>query len=429
MEKGGNLSLPLLHFLFFLFSTHLERQVQKAMIRGLCLAVLLVSLIKPKNARAQWDWGGDNGGNRGGNNDPWNQPSPPAFPPPGGVPTGPTIVTVYTPVATQFQPSPTYPPPVEPTFGPGPSNTDGGFVPSNTGDGSNPSTTDGSFPEPTGGQGGNCQAVQGNMNVQVSGDNVDFRFVPPVNGMPTSGMTNDCGVWSFPPGWSGRVHVGGGQGAPDGGTLFEGQTQNNTAAMDVSYVEGYSVSMMCTDNETGFKSGCTINLWEQGTCPTGGSEGGVCKNPQGPGGTRDSAVRFCEACSPPDPFFAPCAAAAYTFPFDDAAVEGQSSLDLSCVIGNGEDKTDREGDTAETGNPQADRGCAAPCSGSSKRALEEVLFRKREPEEPRPLSKRESKFPLHRTLIKRDAGPSPIDWEGRRSYRQEFSLADTKMVR
>ncbi|KAL8868807.1 MAG: hypothetical protein Q9198_008060, partial [Flavoplaca austrocitrina] len=198
---------------------------------------------------------------------------------------------------------------------------------------------------------------------------------PPVPGNPTEGTIGDCDVWSFPVGWNGRVHVGGGPGAPNGGTLYEGNVMSNSlGAMDVSYVEGFSVPMMCTDEKTGFKSGCGIDLFSVGTCPTGGSAGGVCKNPQGPGGDRDSADNWCEACSPPDPFFAPCAAAAYTFPTDDAAVQGQSGLEITCVVGASSDTTGREGDTAETGNPQAGR-CKV-CSGSTatKRSLENVIF-------------------------------------------------------
>ncbi|KAL9023685.1 MAG: hypothetical protein Q9196_007043, partial [Gyalolechia fulgens] len=81
------------------------------------------------------------------------------------------------------------------------------------------------------------------MNVKVSGDNVPFRINPPAAGNPDSGMTGDCAVWTFPPGWSGRVHLGGGSGAPDGGTLFEASVAQDHGAMDVSFVEGFSVPM------------------------------------------------------------------------------------------------------------------------------------------------------------------------------------------
>ncbi|KAL8741647.1 MAG: hypothetical protein Q9190_005764 [Brigantiaea leucoxantha] len=384
------------------------------------LAVLLVSIAGPVKVLAQGgNWGGgQNGGNRDG---PWDQP------PPSVAPIAQT---------TQAYGGETVG--VEPTFVPVEPSVTGGSIPTVTDSNPQPTATNGGGGGGGGNGNGNCQAVQGNMNVQVSGDNVDFRFEPTVAGMPESGMTNDCAVWSFPPGWGGRVHVGGGSGAPAGGTLFEGNTNGASGAMDVSYVEGYSVSMMCTDNGNGFKSGCTIDLWKQGnTCPTGGSEGGICKNPQGPGGTRDSAVRTCEECSPPDPFFGPCAAAAYTFPFDDAAVDGQSSLDISCVIGAGNgEKTNREGDTATTGNPQAGRGCPNICSGSSKRDLEDVLFGKQQArEEAEPVSRREVKPSPHRTFIKRDAAKSRPTRQtldnliGKRSHRHSGVAHGPKKIR
>lgn len=226
-----------------------------------------------------------------------------------------------------------------------------------------------------GGSSGECGgAVQGNMNVKISGDSVSYRLEPSVAGNPTTGTIGDCDVWSFPPGWNGRVHIGGGSGAPDGGTLFEGSVSGSSGAMDVSYVEGFSVPMLCTDNTNNFVSGCGIDLFSVGTCPTGGSAGGVCRNPQGPGGDRDSAVTWCEACSPPDPFFAPCAAAAYTFPTDDDAVDGVSGLDITCVVGASSQKTGREGNTATTGNPQAGRCEVCAGSTTTKRALEDVIF-------------------------------------------------------
>ncbi|KAL8799587.1 MAG: hypothetical protein Q9223_007586 [Gallowayella weberi] len=216
-------------------------------------------------------------------------------------------------------------------------------------------------------------AVQGNMNVKISGASVSYRLEPPVPGNPTTGTIGDCDTWSFPVGWNGRVHIGGGSGAPDGGTLFEGNNiDGSTGAMDVSFVEGFSVPMLCTDTSNNFVSGCGLDLFSLASCPTGGSAGGVCKNPQGPGGTRDSKDKPCEACSPPDPFFAPCSAAAYTFPTDDAAVDGKGGLDISCVVGPGGGTPARAGSTAQTGNPQSGR-CEV-CPGSVKRSLEDVLF-------------------------------------------------------
>ncbi|KAI4121101.1 MAG: hypothetical protein LQ338_006562 [Usnochroma carphineum] len=259
-----------------------------------------------------------------------------------------------------------------------------------------------------GGGGGNCAAVAGNMNVQLSGASVAFRFEPPVAGNPTTGNTGSCKVWTFPPGWSGRVHVGGGSGAPFGSTLYEGNVNptGGSGAMDVSFIEGFSVPMICTDNGNGFESGCGIDLFTQGhTCPTGGSKGGVCKNPQGPGGARDSAKKACYACSPPDPFFGPCSAAAFTFPTDDAANDGVASLDISCHIGASSQRTGREGHTAKTGQPEAGR-CQV-CADGSKRDLEAILFG-------RGLESTVARAP---SMLPRVHRRSVIDVLGRRSHR------------
>ena len=334
------------------------------------ITTLLVALTTPLGVTAQW---GQHGGNNGGGG--WGYANPPG----GGTttivapPVTTTIPAIQTTVTEQQNPTEgpvetqtadTQPVPTQPI------TTEGGSQP----------TASAPAPSASGGGGGGVTCgspVDGNMNVQISGDNVDFRFEPAVDGNPESGMTGDCSLFTFPPGWSGRVHFGGGSGAPAGGTLFEGNVASGGGggAMDVSYVEGYSVSLMCTDNTNKYMSGCSIDLWSTGTpCPTGGSEGGVCKNPQGPGGSRDSAVNTCEECSPPDPFFGPCAGSAYTFPFDDGAVDGQSGLDISCIIGSGGGTTGREGSTATTGNPQASRGCPSICPSGSKRSLEDVMF-------------------------------------------------------
>lgn len=268
------------------------------------------------------------------------------------------------------------------------------------------------------------------MNVQVSGDNVDFRFEPPVAGNPTTGKTGDCPVWTFPPGSAGRVHVGGGTGAPFGSTLYEYLVRNDgTGVMDVSFVEGFSVPLLCTDNGNGFVAGCAIDLFRKSSggggggapCPTGGRAGGVCKNPQGPGGERDSAVKWCWACSAPDPFFGPCAAAAIVFPTDDDGTDGISSLDISCKVGASSERTGREGDTAEKGYPQPGR-CEVCADGSKKRSLDGGgLFGRRGLESPVV----RSSAPPPRVHRKRAVGVE--NGLGRRAHRHGLVAVDGKL--
>ncbi|KAL8732696.1 MAG: hypothetical protein Q9166_002672 [cf. Caloplaca sp. 2 TL-2023] len=330
------------------------------------ISLLCLAAVHPLTATAQ----GGRGNRGGGNRDWYNRPvfGPPVETPPATA----VVVAPITSVGNTFVNTRTQAPGTVTRIqgdGDGNGRTTTAQPPTNTGGGS---TTPGT-------SSGDCAAaVQGNMNVRISGDSVAYRFEPPVAGNPTTGTIGDCPVWSFPPGWSGRVHVGGGPGAPNGGTLFEGNVAGGggQGAMDVSYVEGFSVPMLCTDNTNNFVSGCGIDLFSVGTCPTGGSAGGVCRNPQGPGGDRDSALpgRQCEECSPPDAFFAPCAGAAYAFPDDDDAVDGQSGLDITCVVGASSQRTGREGSTAETGNAQVGRCVVCPEYTSAKRSLENVLF-------------------------------------------------------
>ncbi|KAI4247770.1 MAG: hypothetical protein L6R40_001356 [Gallowayella cf. fulva] len=329
------------------------------------VSVICLAVLHPLAVSAQ------RGGNRGGGN--WQPPAQGDWVPPA------VVETVTLPTTTQ--------PPITivnqgngagtgqtATANQATTTTSG----ATTGGGTTGGGTTGGGTTGGGTTSGECGgAIQGNMNVKVSGSSVSYRFEPPVAGNPSTGTIGDCDTWSFPVGWNGRVHVGGGSGAPDGGTLFEGNNVDGVkGAMDVSYVEGFSVPMMCIDSSNGFKSGCAIDLFTLNTCPTGGSAGGVCKNPQGPGGTRDSKDNWCEACSPPDKFFKPCAAAAYTFPTDDDAVDGQSGMDITCTVGASSDTTNREGNTAETGNPSEDGYCTV-CPGSVKRSLEDVLFGRR----------------------------------------------------
>ncbi|KAL8776625.1 MAG: hypothetical protein Q9213_008198 [Squamulea squamosa] len=330
------------------------------------IAISWLAIIHPLTASAQW-------GNRGGGN-PNNRPTwanPPVFEPTPVVPI--PLSSVFIDTQTQATTVINTQNSDETTQVQGPTiNTQSGGGGQTT-TAAPPTNTDGGTTPGSGQCGG---AVPGNMNVQISGDSVAYRFDPPVAGNPTTGTIGDCDVWSFPPGWIGRVHVGGGSGAPDGGTLYEGNVAagGGKGAMDVSYVEGYSVPMICTDNTNRFVSGCGIELFDLHTCPTGGTAGGVCRNPQGPGGTRDSKFNWCEACSPPDAFFAPCAAAAYTFPTDDDAVDGESGLDITCVVGASGNTPKRAGSTAATGNPQAGYCDVCPGSVTARRSLEDVVF-------------------------------------------------------
>ncbi|KAJ4397483.1 hypothetical protein N0V93_001712 [Gnomoniopsis smithogilvyi] len=85
--------------------------------------------------------------------------------------------------------------------------------------------------------------------------------------------------------------------------------------IDVSYVNGYTVPIICTCNDDKtFLSGCSEDLWGQNKCGAGGetdeADKGVCTNPTNNGSFTGTAAT---------PFFKPCEGKAYTYPSDDDA--------------------------------------------------------------------------------------------------------------
>ena len=184
-------------------------------------------------------------------------------------------------------------------------------------------------------------------------------------------------------------------------TLFEGSASGagQDGYLDVSFVQGYTYPMVCTGQ--GGSSGCSTDLYavSGAKCPDGhggGTKmGDVCNNPQGPAGARNpgppppggnspTQQPWCQACSAPDAFFAPCAGGAYTYPYDDIAMA--SGTEIVCCVGpQCEQKKDfkKGGDMGNcaSGDVSVRKDPCTPCAGTgsctsaSKRglALEEVL--------------------------------------------------------
>ncbi|OKL57362.1 hypothetical protein UA08_07430 [Talaromyces atroroseus] len=80
-----------------------------------------------------------------------------------------------------------------------------------------------------------------------------------------------------------------------------------TVDVDVSYVDGFSVAIVCSCDGT-IVTGCNKNLFELNTCEDNDGEN-ACVNP----------LRSDLSATNATTFFAPCQGAAYTFPFDSAA--------------------------------------------------------------------------------------------------------------
>ncbi len=133
----------------------------------------------------------------------------------------------------------------------------------------------------------------------------------------------------YPTGWAGRIYVGNTINSAD--SKIEGST-TGANDIDISYVDGFSVPITCSAKGTPV-TGCNINLWAvSGLCVNGVGDENVCLNPmQG------------VANGPADPWFLPCQGAAYTFPNDNVANDGDTGTpNISCCIGT------------------AAQGCAAP---------------------------------------------------------------------
>ena len=144
---------------------------------------------------------------------------------------------------------------------------------------------------------------------------------PPV-GNPSATMLPNASPtqYEFPTGWAGRIYIG--PNTNPLGSKIEGSI-TGPPDIDVSYMDGYSVPIICLSNGVAV-SGCNIDLFKQpGITCDNQVDGPVCLN---------SARNF--AGGPAPPFFAACAGAAYTYPDDnDANVSNLGSNLVSCCIG------------------------------------------------------------------------------------------------
>lgn len=125
---------------------------------------------------------------------------------------------------------------------------------------------------------------------------------------------------AFPTGWAGRINIGSLAHSAD--SKIEGST-TGANDIDVSYVDGFSVPITCSVSGTPV-TGCNINLWSvSGPCSNSVGDNAVCLNPAQ--GVPDG---------PANGWFAPCAGAAYTYPNDNLANDGNTGTGVvSCCVG------------------------------------------------------------------------------------------------
>ena len=142
------------------------------------------------------------------------------------------------------------------------------------------------------------------------------------------GQFTDFASLSVPWGWAGAFIINKATSEPFNinGSRIEGnygvQDPDKKVFIDVSYVVGYSVPIVCSCGDIPV-TGCNIDLRSKNACPEPEqSNGDVCKNPKG-----DSGIL--------DPFFAPCAGAAYTYFKDDSSTQGcpLGTSVVNCCIG------------------------------------------------------------------------------------------------
>ena len=142
---------------------------------------------------------------------------------------------------------------------------------------------------------------------------------PDGNPQPTS-ITSSI-KYTFPIGWAGRIWIG--KSWSGCNSLIEASYEPHWArAVDVSYVDGYSVPITCSVDDVAV-TGCNLELFDQGIECDSPLEYGACPN----------SARS-QDYGPAAPFFAPCQGSAYTYPHDDTATNGGiTGLEISCCIG------------------------------------------------------------------------------------------------
>ncbi|KAI4233405.1 MAG: hypothetical protein LQ352_008256, partial [Teloschistes flavicans] len=146
---------------------------------------------------------------------------------------------------------------------------------------------------------------------------------PTIRGNPGAGVISQATDIVVPRDFAGAIFVG--ETYNPGNSKIEvsfSSPQGYRPGLDVSYVDGFSVPLVCSCSGVAV-TGCNINLFTQGhTCPDQGY--GPCYNPKKnvPDG-------------PADPFFAQCQGSAYTYPNDNGAnAYGKCDAgDIHCCIG------------------------------------------------------------------------------------------------
>ncbi|KAG7008009.1 hypothetical protein G7Y79_00007g021340 [Physcia stellaris] len=174
------------------------------------------------------------------------------------------------------------------------------------------------------GQGGGAQtfSIVNSYSVALS---LSFDHNPDgpggFNDVPTTIGAGSTTFYSYPTGWAGRIYVG--KTTNPANSKIEGSIKAGPD-MDVSYVDGYSVPIVCTS--AGKVGGSNTELFglNGNKCGQNVDISGfeICPNPALP-----------KYNGPADPFFAPCQGKAYTYPADNLANMMNVDATTHCCIG------------------------------------------------------------------------------------------------
>ncbi|CAD6565666.1 MAG: hypothetical protein ASARMPREDX12_006712 [Alectoria sarmentosa] len=181
--------------------------------------------------------------------------------------------------------------------------------------------------------------VAGPLTISVTNSFGDGLFAsfghnsgsPTAISYPGNGAIGSSFQAVYPADWAGRIAIGK-DNDPDyinRGSLIEASYDSGAPFVDISYVQGFSIPIVCSCGgpSTGVITGCNIPLYHDNgaPCPSPGPSS-ICFNP--------SSNSPQATDGPVPPFFAPCAGAAYTYPNDNGAGAGCGSNLISCCIGS-----------------------------------------------------------------------------------------------
>lgn len=141
-------------------------------------------------------------------------------------------------------------------------------------------------------------------------------------------------------------------------TILETNPVGQWASYDVSYIPGFSHSLVCQDTVQKTLTGDSTDLWNVTGSTCEEKNGYTCVGPVGAWGVHqpEMSETSCWNCNPPNPFFAPVAGAAYTYPDDNGSVIAASSNAIHCCVGKACEMKNHKAGTTKAGTCTCNSG-------------------------------------------------------------------------